>query len=281
MTQSDSDPASLTPAVPNSTDPVSAAVPQNRSVFARGLLAGLALSVAIGTIVVWVGSTRFSDAALPMTSEAASGSTAQFTPATDAARAEVGLVLDDTRRETCFVGAVVAGEAVDVAAEIAGVIDSLDVRLGDRVEAGQVIASLDTRALQHQLDTEHANLRSAQAQKRRFAIEAERTADEHQRRVALSGLLSREDEEKARYQHEAAIASLEEASAELSRVAARIAGLKDDIERSRLRAPFAGSVALRYLDPGARASAGTPIVHLLGSDDLLVRFAMPAKNAYD
>lgn len=143
----------------------------------------------------------------------------------------------------CYLGVVVAREAVDVAAEMEGVVDEVRVRLGDRVERGGVIAALDTEPLSHQLAIERANLRNAEAQERRHDIEVSQAIHEHKRRLALVGLLSKEEEEAV------------------------------------IRAPFDGTVAQRYLDPGARVSPGTPVARLLSSDGLLARFAVPPEEA--
>ncbi len=183
------------------------------------------------------------------------------------------------RSPECYLGVVVAREAVDVATEAAGHLERIEVRIGDRVAQGDVVALLDTQAVDYQLAIERANLRSAEAQQRRQALEADRSAQEHHRRLALEGLLSREEEEAAAFRHQTAAVALEEAAAEVARVEARIAELEGTLERSRMRAPFAATVARRYLDAGARVAAGTPVVRLISSGNLLVRFAVPPEGA--
>src|SRR5919201_874289 len=42
-----------------------------------------------------------------------------------------------------------------------------------------------------------------------------------------------------------------------------------------LKAPFEGTVAARYLDPGATVHAESPVINMVRSDDLWVRFATP------
>lgn len=182
------------------------------------------------------------------------------------------------RPDGCFLGAVVALAAVDVAAEVSGVIAHVDLRVGDSARLGQAIAQLDTRELRHALEVEKAQLRQVQAEGRKLTVAAEQTAEEYRRRVALGDLVSREEQEAARLRHQQAIATAEAGSAEEERAAARIAELEDRIQRSTLRAPFAGRIAQRYLDQGARVDPGTPVVRLLGSDKRLVRFAVPPER---
>ncbi len=175
----------------------------------------------------------------------------------------------------CFVGALVPREAADVAAETEGILETLGVRVGDRVQAGEALASLDTHALNHRLAIEEANLKSAEAERKKQSIEVERSAQEQQRRLALSGLVSREEGEAAGFRASSAEAGLEAADAQAAQVRAKIAELKDALSRSVLRAPFTGLISRRYLDPGSRTVVGTPVVRLVRLDDLLVRFAVP------
>jgi len=179
----------------------------------------------------------------------------------------------------CYLGVVLATEAVEVVAEIEGRVEELPVRVGDRVDRGDLIARLDTRRLRHELSIERADLATSRAQRDRIALEAERAEQEHQRRLALEGLLSQEESESSKFDRDRARIELQVAGAELARVEARIEQLETDLERSEIRAPFDGVVALRYLDPGAVAAAGTPVVRLIGARAQMVRFAVPPESA--
>ncbi|MCP4655275.1 MAG: efflux RND transporter periplasmic adaptor subunit, partial [bacterium] len=181
---------------------------------------------------------------------------------------------DDVRAAPCYLGVVVTREVVDLAAEIEGRLEEIRVRVGDRVKRDQSIATLDTRTLSHQLTMERAALRTAEANQRKIALEADRAAQEHRRRLALEDLVSREETESSRFQSESAAMSLEVAEAEVAQVEARIEQLDTRLALSEIRAPFNGTVAARYLDPGALAAAGTPVVRLINTENLLTRFAV-------
>ena len=158
----------------------------------------------------------------------------------------------------CYLGAVVAEESADVAAEMAGLIESLNVRVGDTVTAGALLGRLDTRQLGHQLAIEKANLQQSLAEAKSRQVEADRAEAEYERRRKLEGLVSREEQEAARLKFEQAKAALEAAGADRGQVEARMAELQDQITRAALRAPFAGRVVQRYLDPGARVEDADP-----------------------
>jgi multidrug resistance efflux pump len=48
---------------------------------------------------------------------------------------------------------------------------------------------------------------------------------------------------------------------------------------AQLRAPYEGTIAARYLDPGAMAGPSRPVARLLGSSDARVRFAVPEEQS--
>lgn len=181
---------------------------------------------------------------------------------------------DDGRAARCYLGVVVTREVVDLAAEIEGRIEEIRVRVGDRVLHDQPIATLDTRTLSHQLTMERAALRTAEANRRKIALEADRADQEHRRRLALEDLVSKEETESSRFQSQSAAVSLEVAEAEVAQVEARIEQLETRLAQSEMRAPFNGTVAARYLDPGALAAAGTSVVRLINTENLLTRFAV-------
>jgi len=77
---------------------------------------------------------------------------------------------------TEFPGKVAAGEQVDMAFEFGGTLTELPVKEGDRVKKGQVLARLDARDAQNQLDAATAELQRAKAQLDRMQIAAEAKA---------------------------------------------------------------------------------------------------------
>ena len=46
-----------------------------------------------------------------------------------------------------------------------------------------------------------------------------------------------------------------------------------------LRAPFAGTVAMRFHDAGNRVEAGEPIARIVGDGKMTLRFAVPPEHA--
>ena len=175
----------------------------------------------------------------------------------------------------CFLGVVLANESVDVVTEIEGRIREFSVRPGDTVQRGARLALLDNEALGHQMTIERGSLARIEAEVKSFTAQFDQANEVHNRRLALAGLLSREEAESSEVQLEVARSRLDVAKAERTQAQARLAQLETRLAHLEIRAPFAGILAMRYLDPGAAVTPGTPVVRLISTDASLVRFAMP------
>lgn len=172
-------------------------------------------------------------------------------------------------------GVILPREAVDVAAETDGVLEAVDVRPGDRVARGARVARVDTRLLRQDLEMARASLAAAEAERERAATALAEAEQKAERRRALSDLLSKEELAASEVERRSAAAGLEAARARVGEERARAGRLAASLGRAEIRAPFDGTVAQRYLDPGARVAAGTPVVRLVSAGDLMVRFAVP------
>ncbi len=179
--------------------------------------------------------------------------------------------------EDRFLGVILARESVDVAARHEGRITAVHVRIGDLVPQGGHIASLDVRTLRLDLDMAAADLRVAQAERDQAGVELAQTEERLARKQKLSAeaLVSGEDLSTALYEKKLAGVRVAVTEAELSRKRARVEQLRQTREDADIRAPFAGVVAGRYVDPGANVTQETSIVRLNSIDELFVRFAVP------
>ena len=107
-------------------------------------------------------------------------------------------------------------------------------------------------------------------------ITQHRLKNYHRRQeLAKLGLISQEDFVSSKIQFDRADARLQAARARVSEQEARVSDAKETLANAIIRAPFDGTVAARYLDPGAAVQVGTPIISLIRLDDLWVRFAVP------
>lgn len=179
----------------------------------------------------------------------------------------------------CWLGVVLPSRTVELTAEVGGRVLSVDVRPGDQVAAGRVLAVLDTADVRRRLDAERAALAAARLDQRRLELELARAEQEQGRLSRLDGLVAQRDLDAAAFRVEDTRARVELAAAERERVEAGVGRLDDELGRSEVRAPFAGTVALRHVDPGAVVQPGAPVVRLLGGEEPFVRFAVPPERA--
>lgn len=179
-----------------------------------------------------------------------------------------------------YVGVAFARQAVDVVARSEGRVYAVYANVGDRMKSGEVIARIDSFSITQELEIAKASLRSARGEEASAAaelkvIEARTT---RRRRLAELGVLSKEELETAQLQLEKAQANFSASQARFAEQMARITQLQQSMADTLVRAPFAGQVAVRYLDTGSTVRSGVPIVKIMRADDIWVRFAIAEKD---
>ncbi|WP_257453336.1 efflux RND transporter periplasmic adaptor subunit [Archangium lipolyticum] len=184
-----------------------------------------------------------------------------------------------------FLGVIVARQSVDLAPVIEGRVESVRVQVGERVSRGDIIATLDTRAMERELAIAEAELLEARADEQVATHEQEEARERLKRREQpqqrLTGAVSEEELATARYQERVATAKQERARAQVQQKEARVRQCRQRIEDATLVAPFDGLVASRLVDPGALVSSGRPIIHLLRAAGREVRFAIPEQRVLE
>lgn len=186
---------------------------------------------------------------------------------------------DALAEDVPMIGVLLAYESTDVPSAQPGLLREIYVRVGDRVQRGDVIARLDPRLAeldremaQAAVDTSRAEREQAGVQQRQDRERAERLAELFRAGVASEQQLSDAEFQRASGEaHAAAVASqLREQEARLQRLRTLEAGFL-------IRAPFSGTVAARYLDPGSAVAAGGPVVRVVSDSAPCLRFAAPER----
>jgi len=131
---------------------------------------------------------------------------------------------------------------------VSAYVDTVLVRPGAVVKRGDVLATLDCRDASASTKAIAARARAIDAHQQAIAHEAARTE-----RLLDGGFVSPNEAEQKTSQSTAEQAQLEAERANLARGALQV---NDCI----LRAPFAGEVAQRFIDPGAFVRPGSSIV---------------------
>ena len=159
-------------------------------------------------------------------------------------------------------GTVRAAETVQLSAQMMGNVLSVNVREGDAVAPGQVLATIDPSQAQAGLERAQASLSASQQEVAATQSErqlAESTLKRYDTLFQRRSVSPQEyDEVKARYQ--GASARAEAAQAGQSQAKAAVALAQTTFTYTKVRAPFSGIVTERRVDPGALASPGMPLL---------------------
>lgn len=168
-----------------------------------------------------------------------------------------------------FVGRIEPTRETQLAFELNGTVESVDVDEGDTVSDGARIAQLDTARLRARLDELAAERSELEA---RLALA--RATAERQSTLRNQGWAAEQRFDEARFE----VRRLEAA---IQRVDAAVQTVRVDLAKSTLSAPFAGQISSRSIDEGAIVSAGTPVATLLEGGTARVRVGVSREVAQE
>lgn len=164
-------------------------------------------------------------------------------------------------------GVVEAVQQADLSAQTAGRVTQVLVDVNDRVATGQVLLRLTAVEQQAGAEAARAQLRAAEAS----ALEAQAN---YARYAALGDkqFVSRLQLDQAKAARDAAVASRDAARAQLAQ-----AGQQADY--TVVRAPFAGVLSARRVEPGESIVPGQPLVSVYAPGALRVQVQVPQSDA--
>ncbi len=179
-------------------------------------------------------------------------------------------------RASCYVGVLASRGATDVFSTAAGTLTRLYVGVGDRVISGQEIAVVESMDGEHRRVEQEALVEAAHSGLQGARVEVARSRREMERRQGTPELFSAEQIEAAEFQLDRSEVELERHQASLAAARATLARIESEVSRSRILAPFDGTVSARYAVVGSELTAGQPVLHLVATARPIVRFAVPA-----
>lgn len=183
----------------------------------------------------------------------------------------------------------------DIASKFAGRLLEVNVREGDNVDQGQILARIDTADLEASRNEAHAQLlRAVESEKQARALVKQRESDyalarktlDRSRAVLAKGLIAKDsvDQHEANLQStaaafEAARVGVNAANAAIEVVRASIARINVNINDGTLRAPANGRVLYRLSEPGEIIGAGGKVLTLINLTDVYMPIFLPADKA--
>ncbi len=184
---------------------------------------------------------------------------------------------------------------IDIATKFPGRIQEVFVKEGDTIDAGHVVARMDTRELQHQLHeamaqeqhardsqaTDEAVARLAQSQYEFAARDYKRSSALNEANVVSAQKLD-VDRTKMETDQAALLAVRAKIVADTSAILAAMHSrqrLETQIEDSDLKAPVRGRVQYRLAEPGEVLPAGGKVVTIINLTDVYMTLFLPELDA--
>ncbi|MFA5609268.1 efflux RND transporter periplasmic adaptor subunit [Alcaligenes aquatilis] len=156
-------------------------------------------------------------------------------------------------------------QTVAVRGEVDGVLERIHFNDGQRVKAGDLLAEIDPRTYQVQLDQARGQLAQSQAQLKGAQQElARHRVLFQQNSIARQALETKET-------------AVQQLQAQIKSNQAEVARAQVQLDRTRITAPLDGRLGLRKLDQGNLVSAGNTdgIVVITQVDPIGVEFSLP------
>jgi len=186
---------------------------------------------------------------------------------------------------------------IDIATKLAGRLEAVLAEEGDMVEAGQVVARMDTKSLAAQLRSAQAKVEQARRE-RDYAVAIVRQRESEcslaEKQLSRSRAMRRSDPgaisqeqidhdvtavETARAAWAAARAQLANVDASIEAAVAEAERITADIDDSVLKAPRGGRVLYRLAEPGEVLAAGGKILTVLDLTDVYMTLFLPTEQA--
>ena len=146
--------------------------------------------------------------------------------------------------------------------EVGGKLGQIDIAVGQRIEAGDVVAKLDNTSLQLQVESSRAGVDQARA-----SSENANETLARQEELLTRGSVTKVAVDNARADADAKAAALAQAIKALE-VA------KTNLEKAELKAPFDGIINAVSVESFATVASGTPIASLYRPDAFEVAFSV-------
>jgi RND family efflux transporter MFP subunit len=191
-------------------------------------------------------------------------------------------------------------QEVEVHAKVAGYVKTINVDVGDRVRAGQLLAELEIPELKDEMTQDEASVNRSREEINRATSDLERAESVHEMAhlgsTRLAAVLKQRPNLVAQQDIDEALSRDKVAEAQVSTAKAAVAAARQQLAvaaagqnktktlfaYARITAPFAGVVTRRYADSGAMIQAGTssqtqamPVVRLSQNSTLRLIMQVP------
>jgi RND family efflux transporter MFP subunit len=150
-------------------------------------------------------------------------------------------------------------QVVNLFSRVDGYIAKMYVDKGDLVKAGQLLVEIDHTDYVHAVNRAKANLAAAKAEvfRQEANIRNAKLTLDRMKALIKEQFVSQQDLDTAQVNYDVASAQIETYRAQVQQMEVALQQAETNLTYSYIRAPFAGYVAERNLDPGAYVSGST------------------------
>lgn len=151
-----------------------------------------------------------------------------------------------------FPGKITASKDVNLSFRVAGVIEGINIKEGQLVRKNEVVATMDSRDYQIQLNATQAEYTAIKAEAERvIALYKEESISENDYDKAVNGLKA---------------------------ITAKLAAHTNALEDTKLKAPFEGYIQKINFNSGEAVSAGMPVIAFISSSTPEVKINIPTSE---
>jgi len=148
--------------------------------------------------------------------------------------------------------------------EIAGQLKAINLQVGQKVQLGEMLAEIDPRSLQAQVEQANAGVQQTQATVDNADADFQRKQELLKRGVTSQAAFDQSN------------ANLLTARAQLDQARHQLELANHNLDRSKLLAPFGGAIARVEVKSFVQLTAGQPVVTLYSDDRFEATFLVPA-----
>jgi len=176
-------------------------------------------------------------------------------------------------------GPLIVEHQLDVLAQREGIVADLHAEVGAHVKSGDLLAQLDDRQLTASLEAARAKTRSTEADLRNWEAEAKVMQSDYDRAQKMfdAHIISTEQLDHAKFKAESETWDVRRVREMLTNDSQSQRALELELDKTQIRAPFAGVVARRYVRQGQQVAKGDRLFWVTAEGPLGMRFTLPEK----
>src|SRR6266850_4384341 len=171
----------------------------------------------------------------------------------------------DMAEHMTVVGNLIGEATVEAVPKVAGRVDSISVRLGDRVRRGQTLAKIEDRELLEQVRQAQASFEvsAATIRQREADLRFAQTNLDRSKNLFDRSLIPKQTFDDAEARFQASAAQVDLAKAQHSQSQARLDELKINLANTVITSPVNGFIGKRTLDPGAWVTPNSALLSVV------------------